>query len=208
MTNKEALACSDKEKIKDYLNRKYPGGMELIREQLRLIGEDPNREGLIDTPFRVVKSWMELYGGYEQDPVDILGTVFEDNIGDQTDEIVICKNISFQSTCEHHMLPFIGIAHVGYLPDKKVVGISKLVRLVEVFAKRLQIQEKLCSQIADLLMDQLQPQGVGVIIEAKHQCMSSRGVKNSSSSMITSAMRGKFRNQIQTRNEFLSLIRN
>jgi len=208
MTNKEALSCSDKEKIKDYLNRKYPGGMELIREQLRLIGEDPNREGLIDTPFRVVKSWMELYGGYEQDPVGILGTVFEDNIGDQTDEIVICKNISFQSTCEHHMLPFTGIAHVGYLPDKKVVGISKLVRLVEVFAKRLQIQEKLCSQIADLLMDQLHPQGVGVIIEAKHHCMSSRGVKNSSSSMITSAMRGKFRNQIQTRNEFLSLIRN
>jgi GTP cyclohydrolase I len=106
------------------------------------------------------------------------------------------------------MLPFTGIAHVGYLPDKKVVGISKLVRLVEVFAKRLQIQEKLCSQIADLLMDQLHPQGVGVIIEAKHQCMSSRGVKNSSSSMITSAMRGKFRDQIQTRNEFLSLIRN
>jgi GTP cyclohydrolase I len=208
MTNKEILACGDKDKIKDYLNRKYPGAMELVREQLRLIGEDPDREGLIDTPYRVVKSWMELYGGYEQDPVGILGTVFEDNIGDQTDEIVICKNISFQSTCEHHMLPFTGIAHVGYLPDKKVVGISKLVRLVEVFAKRLQIQEKLCSQIADLLMDQLHPQGVGVIIEAKHQCMSSRGVKNSSSSMITSAMRGKFRDQIQTRNEFLSLIRN
>jgi GTP cyclohydrolase I len=207
MTNKEILACTNKETLKIELEKKYPGAIELVRQQLKLIGENPDREGLIDTPYRVVKSWLEIYEGYTLDPKKILGTVFEDDIGDQTDEIVMCNNIEFQSVCEHHLLPFTGLVHIGYLPDKKVVGVSKMVRLVEVFARRAQIQEKLCSQIADLLMNELQPLGVGVIIEAKHQCMSSRGVKNHSSSMVTSAMRGRFKTQQQTRSEFLSLIK-
>jgi len=206
-TNEEILSCKDKEIMKNELERKYPGAMDLIRKQLELIGENPDREGLKDTPYRVVKSWLELFNGYEKDPKQILGTIFEDDIGDQTDEIVICKNISFHSFCEHHIIPFVGTVSIGYLPNKRVVGLSKLARLVEVFARRLQIQEKFCSQIADTLMNELQPQGVGVIIEAKHMCMSARGIKNHSSSMITSAMRGKFKDQLQTRNEFLSLIK-
>ena len=196
-----------KEDMMKSLEEKFPGGMDLVRKQLELIGEDSTREGLIDTPFRVVKSWLELYSGYTEDPKQVLGTIFEDDIGDQTDEIVICKKISFTSHCEHHMIPFIGTVDIGYLPTKRVVGISKLVRLVEVFARRFQIQEKMCSQIADTLMNELEPQGVGVIIEAKHMCMSARGVRNHSSSMVTSAMRGKFKTQIQTRNEFLTLIK-
>ena len=205
-TNKEILSCTDKDIVKKELERKFPGGMDLVRKQLELIGENPDREGLIDTPYRVVKSWLETFEGYELDD-RILGTFFEDDLGDQTDEIVICKDIQFYSMCEHHMIPFSGIAHIGYLPGKKVIGLSKLVRLVDMFARRLQIQEKMCSQIADKLVDVLDPQGVGVIIEAKHMCMSARGVKNQTSSMVTSAMRGKFKVQPQTRNEFLSLIK-
>lgn len=205
-TYKEILSCEDKEIVKEELERVYPGAMELIKKQLLLIGEDPDREGLVDTPYRVVKSWLEMFSGYTADPKSVLGVVFKDDIGDQSDEIVICKNISFNSHCEHHMIPFHGIVHIGYLPSKRVVGLSKLARLVEVYSKRFQIQEKMCSQIADTLMDQVQPQGVGVIITAQHMCMSARGVKNQTSSMVTSAMRGKFRDQTQTRNEFLTLI--
>jgi GTP cyclohydrolase I len=207
LTNKQIMALTSKEEIMQALEQRFPGGMTSVQTQMRLIGEDITREGLVDTPYRVVKSWLELYEGYTQDPKKILGTVFEDDIGDQSDEIIICKDISFASHCEHHMIPFTGKVHIGYLPEKRVVGLSKLARLVEVFAHRMQIQEKLCSQIADTLMDELQPQGVGVIVEAKHMCMSARGAKNHSSVMVTSAMRGKFKTQNQTRNEFLSLIR-
>jgi len=205
-TCKEILSCSDKEIIKKELERKYPGAMDCIKKLLGLIGDDPNREGLKDTPFRVVKSWLELYN-YDSDIKNIMGTFFEDEIGDQTDEMIICKNINFFSTCEHHMIPFSGLVHVAYLPTNKVIGVSKMVRLVEHFARRLQIQEKLGSQIADSMMKYLDPKGVGVIIEAQHLCMQARGVKNYTSKMITSAMRGKFKTQPQTRAEFLSLIK-
>jgi len=206
MNNKEILALNDKEEIIKALEEKYPGAIDHVRSILKIIGEDPSREGLLDTPYRVVKSFLELYGGYEQDPEEILGTFFEDDIGEQTDEIVMCRNITFYSQCEHHMIPFSGVCHIAYLPDKKVVGLSKMARLVEAFARKLQIQEKMTSQIADTLMNVLKPQGVGVIIIGKHLCMCSRGVRNHTSDMVTSAMRGKFKNQPQTRNEFLQLI--
>jgi GTP cyclohydrolase IA len=205
-TNSEILSCSDKETIKSELELKYPGAIEHVKAILKLVGDDPDREGLRDTPYRVVKSWLEIYSGYS-DNEDKLKTFFEDDLGDQTDEIVICKDISFSSVCEHHMLPFTGTCSIGYLPNKRVIGVSKLVRLVEFYSHRLQIQEKLCSQIADKLVEILQPQGVGIIIEAQHLCMTSRGVKNYTAKMVTSAMRGKFRTQSQTRQEFLSLIK-
>ena len=180
--------------------------IEAIRKMITLIGDNPDREGLKDTPLRVINSWRELYSGYKENPKEILSTVFEEAMA-KHDEIVMCKNISFSSMCEHHMLPFHGVVHIGYLPDKKVVGLSKLARLVECFGKRLQIQEHLTDQIVDSIMEYLQPQGAGVIITAKHLCMSSRGVKNATSEMVTSAMRGKFKTQSQTREEFLSLIK-
>lgn len=204
--NEEILSCSDKSIVKAELEKKYPGAIDAVTKLLGLIGDDPGREGLKETPFRVVKSWLEIYSGYSEDESK-LNTFFEDNIGVQTDEIVACKNITFYSVCEHHMLPFHGTCHIGYLPGTKVIGVSKLVRLVNLYARRLQIQEKLCSQIADKLVEILEPQGVGVIIEAQHLCMTSRGVKNPTSVMVTSAMRGKFKDQPQTRNEFLSLIK-
>jgi GTP cyclohydrolase I len=205
-TTKEILSCDDKELVKKELELKYPGAIDCVKKLLGLIGDDPEREGLKDTPYRVVKSWLEIYSGYSEDDRK-LNTFFEEGLGDQTDEIVMCKNISFYSVCEHHMLPFIGTCHIGYLPNKKVIGVSKLVRLVEVYSRRLQIQEKLCSQIADKLMEILEPQGAGVVMTAQHLCMTSRGVKNYTAEMVTSAMRGKFRNQSQTRSEFLSLIK-
>lgn len=205
-TNEEILSCSDKEIIKKELERKYPGAMDRVRELISLIGEDPDREGLVETPFRVVKSWLELYGGYDTSVK--LDTFFQEGIEGSTDEIIMCKNIKFYSMCEHHMIPFHGVCHIGYLPNNKVIGLSKLARLVNLYSRRLQIQEKLCSQIADKLVKLLEPQGVGVIIEAQHLCMLARGVKNHTSSMITSAMRGKFKNQSQTRSEFLTLIKN
>ena len=139
MTNKQILAIPDKDELKAALNIKYGLAIDHVRGLLECLGEDPDREGLVETPYRVVKSYLEIYGGYDEDPKKVLSTFFEDNIGDQTDEIVICKDIQFYSTCEHHMIPFHGICHVAYLPDKRVVGLSKLARLVEVFARRLQI---------------------------------------------------------------------
>jgi len=197
-----------KEQMMQHLNEEYPEAIELVKTMLKLIGDDPTREGLLDTPYRVVKSWMEIYGGYQQDPKDILSTSFEEGMEHMTDEIVMCKNISFTSVCEHHMLPFTGKAHIGYLPNKKVIGLSKLARLTDCFANRLQIQEKMCADIADSLMAELEPDGVGVIIEASHLCMACRGVKKPGATMTTSAMRGKFKSQPQTRNEFLLLIKN
>lgn len=179
----------------------YP---DLIREVLNAIGEDPSREGLKETPKRVVKSWGELYAGYHQKPEDILSTVFEDGA---CDEVVILKNIAFSSMCEHHMLPFIGVAHIAYLPAGKVVGLSKLARLTDCFAKRLQIQEKMTAQIADAIEGHLKPKGTAVIIEAHHQCMSCRGVGKQNTLMVTSAMRGVFRENQSARNEVLSLIK-
>lgn len=179
----------------------YP---DLIREVLTAIGEDPEREGLKQTPKRVVKSWGELYSGYHQKPSDILSTVFEDGA---CDEVVLLKEIAFSSMCEHHMLPFIGVAHIAYLPAGKVVGLSKLARLTDCFAKRLQIQEKMTSQIADAIEEHLKPKGTAVIIEAHHQCMSCRGVGKQNTVMVTSAMRGVFRDNQAARSEVLSLIK-
>jgi GTP cyclohydrolase I len=197
-----------KEDIIAHLNERYPGAIEHVRALLDLIDENPSREGLKDTPYRVVKSWLEIYGGYIQQPEQILSTSFSDGMDKMADEIVMCRNITFSSTCEHHMLSFTGKAHIGYLPKNRVVGLSKLPRLVDCFAHRLQIQEKMCADIADALMEHLEPEGVGVIIEAGHSCMACRGVKKPGASMVTSAMRGKFKDQPQTRNEFLQLIRN
>lgn len=179
-------------------------GEEAIRKILLLIGEDPYREGLANTPARVVRSWAELYAGYAQDPAEILSTVFEDGA---CDEMVILRDIPFQSMCEHHMLPFIGIAHVGYIPNGRVVGLSKLARLVECYAKRLQIQEKMTAQIADAVEGHLKPYGTAVVIKAHHQCMSCRGVKKTGTTMITSAMRGVFRDDPSARAEFMSFTK-
>lgn len=178
--------------------------MGIVRKMLQAIGENPDREGLKDTPKRVVKSWSELFAGYTQDPATILSTVFEDGA---CDEMVILKDIDFSSMCEHHMLPFRGKAHVAYVPDKKVVGLSKLARLVDCFAKRLQIQEKMTQEIAENIAEHLVPKGVAVIIEAHHQCMSCRGVNKQGTTMITSEMLGVFRDDSKARTEFLTLIK-
>jgi GTP cyclohydrolase IA len=177
---------------------------DFVRGILMAIGEDPMREGLRDTPKRVAKSWKELYAGYSQSPADILSTVFKDG---SCDEMVILKDIEFTSMCEHHMLPFIGKAHVAYLPDGQVVGLSKLARLVDCFGKRLQIQEKMTQEIATSIQEHLKPKGVAVVIEAHHQCMSCRGVGKKNTTMITSAMLGAFREKGESRAEFLSLIK-
>lgn len=179
-------------------------GHKIIRKFLELIGEDPDREGLLDTPKRVVKSWLDLYKGYKQNPEEILSTVFEDG---SCDEMVILKDIEFSSMCEHHVLPFRGKAHVGYLPDGKVVGLSKLARLVDCYAKRLQIQEKMTQQISKDIEKFLKPKGVAVVIEAHHQCMSCRGVGKQNSTMITSSMLGEFRANNVVRSEFLLLLK-
>lgn len=179
-------------------------GHKVVRQFLELIGENPDREGLLDTPKRVVKSWLELYRGYKEDPAQILSTVFEDG---SCEEMVILKDIEFTSMCEHHVLPFKGKAHVAYLPNGKVVGLSKLARLVDCFSKRLQIQEKMTQQIAKEIDKHLNPNGVAVVVEAHHQCMSCRGVGKQNSTMITSSMVGAFRKDAIVRQEFLSLIK-
>ena len=161
----------------------------LIRNLLIAIGEDPDREGLKDTPKRVVKSWDTLFGGYKQKPEDVLKTFFSI----KCDEMIICKDIEFYSNCEHHILPFYGKCHIAYIPENKVVGLSKMPRLLEVFARRLQIQERLTEQIADSMMKHIEPLGVGVNIEAKHNCMVCRGVQKQNSVMVTTALRGVFK---------------
>ncbi len=178
-------------------------GQKLIRFLLAHIGEDPDREGLKDTPRRVIKSYKELFGGYGMDAKKILGTTFESNGYDQ---MVICKDIEMFSTCEHHMIPFHGKVHIGYVPGERVVGLSKLARLVEVFARRLQIQEKLTQQIADTLVEVLKPKGVIVVIRAKHMCMCARGINKQHSEMVTSAFKGAFE-EGSARAEFLELIK-
>ncbi|WP_138380581.1 GTP cyclohydrolase I FolE [Luteithermobacter gelatinilyticus] len=177
---------------------------EAVRTLLRWAGDDPSREGLKDTPRRVVEAYQEFFRGYEEDPRDILSRTFEEVAG--YDEMVVLRDIPFESHCEHHMAPIIGKAHVGYLPRNKVVGISKLARVVQTYAKRLQVQEKMTAQIADCIQDVLEPYGVGVIIQAAHQCMTTRGVHKHGVSMVTSRMVGAFREDEKTRKEFLSVV--
>jgi GTP cyclohydrolase I len=178
--------------------------IEAVKTLIRWAGDNPEREGLSETPKRVIKSYKDFFSGYELDAREILSKQFKEVDG--YDEMIILKNIRLESHCEHHMVPFIGTAHVGYLPKKKIVGLSKLARLVEVFAKRLQIQEKLTAQIANTIDEVLQPRGVGVIIEASHLCVSTRGIHKPDTRMVTSRMLGSFRNDQATRKEFLDLV--
>ncbi|OBR53127.1 GTP cyclohydrolase I FolE [Paraburkholderia tropica] len=177
---------------------------DAVRVLLRWAGDDPAREGLLDTPARVVRAYEEFFGGYKLDPRTILARTFSEVEG--YDEMITLKDIRLESYCEHHMVPIIGRAHVGYIPRQRVVGISKLARLVDAFSRRLQIQEKLTVQIADALHEVLDPLGVGVVIEASHQCMSTRGVHKQGASMVTSRMLGTFRTDASTRREFLAAI--
>jgi GTP cyclohydrolase I len=177
-----------------------------VRTLLRWAGDDPNREGLQETPERVVRAYREWFSGYWIDPTDFLSKTFAEVEG--YDEMVVLRNVRFESHCEHHLAPIIGEAHIAYLPDRRVVGISKLARLVDVFAKRLQIQEKMTAQIANALNEVLQPKGVAVVIEAMHECMTTRGVHKSGVVMVTSQMVGAFRNDASTRREFLAMIGN
>ena len=177
----------------------------LVVRALDEIGEDPSREGLTRTPKRVAKSLRYLTSGYRQDPDKVLNDAL---FSVSYDEMVIVRDIEVFSLCEHHLLPFFGRCHVAYLPNRKVIGLSKIPRLVDVFARRLQVQERLTTQIAETIMEKVRPRGVGVIIEARHLCMIMRGVEKQNSVAVTSAMLGSFRNNAQTRNEFLNLVRN
>jgi len=177
---------------------------EAVKTLIRWAGDDPTREGLLGTPDRVTRSYLEFFAGYGENPAEYLKRTFEEVHG--YDEMIILKDIRMESYCEHHMVPIIGVAHVAYMPKDRVVGISKLVRVVEAFSKRLQIQEKLTKQIADAINDSLQPEGVAVIIESAHQCMTTRGVHKDGVTMITSTMLGCFRNSGDTRNELLSFL--
>lgn len=173
-------------------------------EFFKTIGENPQREGLKNTPNRVIKSWEQLYSGYSQNPKYILQNTFSDG---SCDEMVVLKDIEFQSMCEHHILPFFGTISLGYIPNKKLVGISKLVQVVEIFSRRLQIQENLTMQIADTLMEELKPQGVMVVAEATHLCMIMQGNKNKNAVLITSAVRGTFKKDARSRAEFMEHIK-
>jgi GTP cyclohydrolase I len=177
---------------------------EAIHTLLLWAGEDPRREGLADTPQRVARAYEDWFSGYKQDPIRYLRRTFEEVEG--YDEMIVLRDITFESHCEHHMAPIIGKAHVGYLPRNKVVGISKLARVVEAFARRFQVQEKMTAQIANCIEEVLKPKGVGVVIEAVHQCMTTRGIHKSDVSMVTSQMTGTFRKDARTRAEFLRMI--
>lgn len=177
---------------------------DAIRTLLRWAGEDPSREGLQDTPGRVARAYEEFFQGYGEDPSTILSRTFAEV--DDYDEIVLLRDIRFESHCEHHMVPIIGVAHVAYLPSRRVVGISKLARVVNAFSRRLQIQERLTAQIANTINDVLQPHGVAVILEAGHQCMTTRGVHRPGVSMVTSRMLGVFRSNSDTRRELMSML--
>ena len=180
--------------------------MDAVRTMLAWAGDDPNREGLLETPKRVVKAYEEFFNGYNKDPDEILNKTFEEVAG--YDEMIIIKDIQLESTCEHHMAPILGKAHVAYIPNKRVVGISKLARIVDVYGKRLQTQETMTAQIADSIQRVLDPKGVAVVIDAAHQCMTTRGVHKENSTTITSRMIGVFRSDYRTRSEFMNLINN
>ena len=175
-----------------------------VRTMLLWAGDDPDREGLIDTPARVARAYEEFFAGYGNDPVEMLARSFEETDG--YDEMVVLRDIRLESHCEHHMVPIIGRAHIAYLPNGRVVGISKLARVIETYAKRLQIQEKLTAQIANTIESVLKPKGVAVVIEAAHQCMTTRGIHKPGVTMVTSRMLGEFRSNDATRREFLSII--
>jgi GTP cyclohydrolase I len=175
-----------------------------IRKILQEIGEDPDRQGLVDTPKRIEKMYKELTRGYRQTAEQLINSALFDV---DYDEMVVVTNINFYSLCEHHMLPFFGVAHVGYIPKGKVVGLSKIPRIVDMFARRLQVQERMTAQVANVLQDQLKPDGVGVVVEGYHMCMSMRGVEKEKAKMITSTLLGSFKEDQKTRTEFLELIR-
>ena len=177
---------------------------DAVRVLLRWAGENPAREGLLDTPKRVVKAYRDWFSGYTLDPDDYLQRTFEEVAG--YDELIVLRDIEFESHCEHHMAPIIGRVHVGYLPDGKVVGISKLARVVDAYARRFQVQEKMTAQIADCIQRVLQPRGVGVVVDGAHECMATRGVHKRGVSMVTSKMLGSFRDDPRTRSEFLQFI--
>jgi GTP cyclohydrolase I len=193
--------------IKDLIGKKAPTTediAEALHSMMLFIGEDPDREGLAETPARIIKSWQELYAGYRQSPKEILAKCFSETDG--YDQLVLLKNIGFFSNCEHHNLAFIGVAHVGYMPLDSVVGISKLARLVDCHARRMQIQERMTKSIADDIMAYLKPRGAAVVVEGQHLCMQARGVKKIGTSMVTSAMEGIFKNNLGgCKDEFLTL---
>jgi len=176
-----------------------------VAEIIGAIGEDATREGLVETPRRIAEMYAELFEGLEKDPLEELKVFFE---AGKHKEMIILKDIPFYSMCEHHFLPFHGVAHIGYIPNERIVGISKLARVVEILARRPQLQERLTGQIADAIMEGLQPQGVGVVVEAEHLCLTMRGIKKPGSIVVTSANRGLFRRNLATRQEFLSLVHN
>ena len=178
--------------------------LNAVRTLISWAGDNPDREGLLETPDRVIRSYGSFFGGYEEDPEAVLGKTFEEVEG--YDDAVIVRNIRVESHCEHHMVPIVGVAHVGYIPNKRVVGISKLARVVDIYSKRLQTQETMTALIADTINRVLQPKGVAVVIDANHECMSTRGVHKTESSTITSRMLGSFRDNIETRAEFMNLI--
>ena len=177
---------------------------DAVRKLVTWAGDDPDREGLVDTPRRVVKDYEEFFSGYQVDPTDYLERTFEETDG--YDEMIVLRDIAFVSHCEHHILPVLGKAHVAYLPNRRVVGISKLARVVEAYARRLQIQERMTAQIANAIETALQPRGIAVVVEAEHQCMTTRGVMKPGVSMVTSRMLGAFREDAKTRLEFESII--
>ena len=174
-----------------------------IKDLISHIGENAGREGLKDTPGRVFKAYEHLFSGYKENPENVL-TVFDD---EKYDEMIVCKNIEFYSMCEHHMLPFFGVAHIGYIPNGKIIGLSKLPRIVEIYSRRLQNQERLTSQVASCLKKLLDPKGVAVVMEAKHLCMMARGVEKQQSEVTTSSLNGQFKEYAHTRSEFMNLIR-
>lgn len=184
------------------MGNEQEGPTENIVRLLEFIGEDPEREGLKETPQRVIRSYKTLFAGYEQDPQDVL-KVFEDGA---CDEMVLLKNIEFTSCCEHHMLPFTGMAHIAYIPDGKIIGVSKLARILEIYSRRLQIQERIGEQITKCLMEHLQPKGAACVLEAKHLCMTCRGVQKQDSIMVTSSLKGVFIEKPETREEFMMMV--
>jgi GTP cyclohydrolase I len=193
--------------FREYRNHKVMENREQIeghiREILRLIGEDVDREGLLDTPARVTRMYEEIFAGYDADYREVLGVTFDEN----HEELVIVKDIVYYSQCEHHMAPFFGKIHIGYIPSGKIAGLSKFARLVEAVTRKLQVQERITSEIADILVEVLEPHGVMVVVEGEHLCMCSRGVKKPGSKTVTSAVRGVFRKDAAARSEFLSLIK-
>ncbi len=196
--NKKSVSISTEERVK----KLRPKLEDNVRFLINAIGEDNSREGLQDTPRRVVDAFTKIFSGYGQDPKKIATTFNAENY----DEMIVVRDIEFYSNCEHHMLPFFGKAHIGYIPNKKIIGLSKIPRVVDIFARRLQNQERLTMQIAETLKELIDPRGVGVVIEAEHLCVKSRGVEKQNAKVVTSAMLGLFKKKLNTRNEFLRLI--